>query len=208
MKIWEKIKERYHLKIMDSNIQKAVEVFKQGGVVIFPTDTVWGIGCVLNNKESVKKLYEIRKRPREKALIVLVNSIEMAQEYLQPINGGVKKNILEKYWPQSLTVILPCRKEKVPEIVRSGGKTLAVRITNHPILSEIITKLNMPILAPSANFAGEKTPAKFSDIDKNLLGLVDYVLKGESLGRKPSTIIDCSQKPWKIIRQGEVVVEL
>lgn len=193
---------------MNEDIKKAIGVFRNGGIVIFPTDTVWGIGCVINNEESVKKLYEIRKRPLEKAVIALVNSIEMAQDYLLPIEEKVRKNILEKYWPQSLTVILRCNKEKVPSIVRGGGETLAVRMSSHPILSQIITELNTPILAPSANFAGEKTPIKFSDLDKNLKSMVDYIIKGVSMGNKPSTVIDCSEEPWKILRQGDVTINL
>ena len=193
---------------MEENIQKAVDVFKQGGIVIFPTDTVWGIGCALNNEASVKKLFTLRKRPENKAVIALVDSIAMAQEYLLLIDADVKKNILEKYWPQSVTVILPCKTEKVPEIVRGGGNTLAVRIPSHALLLPIVKELGVPILAPSANFAGEKTPTTLNEIDKELLNMVDYVLPGESLGNKPSTIIDCSQKPWKLIRQGDVQVDL
>lgn len=191
-----------------SNIDEAINIFRQGGIVIFPTDTVWGIGCRLDNEKSSKKLFEIRNRAAEKAVIALVDSINMAQDYLLPVDVNVKNDILEKYWPQSLTVILPCREEKVPSIVRGGGNTLAVRIPSHPIILPLISKLGVPILAPSANFSGEKTPLRLEDIDKRLISLADFIVNGESLGKKPSTIIDCSVNPWKIIRQGDVTIDL
>ena len=193
---------------MDRNIRRASTVLNNGGVIIFPTDTVWGIGCLLNNEDAIKRVFQIRNRPEEKAVLAVVDSIEMAQEYLQPIPNDVSMQLMKKYWPGGLTIILPCKAEKVPSIARGGGATLGVRQTNHPLLLELIRQIKVPLIAPSANFTGEKTPVKFSDLDPKLVSLVDFVLPGESLGQQASTIIDCSMATWRVIRQGGVQIKL
>jgi len=191
---------------MNSDIEKAVKIFNQGGIIIFPTDTVFGIGCRLDREGAIKRVFKIRNRPEKKAMLAVVDSIEMAQEYLQPVPYDVRVKLMEKYWPGGLTIILPCKTEKVPAIARGGGSTLGVRQTNQPLLLEILKTIKVPLIAPSANFAGEKTPIKFSDLDPKLISLVDFVLPGESLGQKPSTIVDCSQNPWEIIRKGKILL--
>jgi len=188
--------------------QKAIDVLKNGGVVIFPTDTVYGIGCRLDNEEAVKRVFEIRNRPQEKAVLAVVGSISQTEEYLQPIPDDVRSKLIQKYWPGPLTIILPCKTEKVPSVARAGGNTLAVRQTNHPVLVQLIQEVGVPLVAPSANFAGEKTPTHFNELDPKLCSLVDYVLEGDCGGNKPSTIIDCSATPWKIVREGAVHIEL
>jgi L-threonylcarbamoyladenylate synthase len=192
---------------MNNNVQQAINTFNSGGVVIFPTDTVYGIGCRLDKPESVERVFSIRNRPQEKAVLAVVDGVEMAQKYLQPIPEEVRHLLIDKYWANGgLTIILSCLPDKVPSLVRGGGFTLAVRQTNHPVLLQILKEVGVPIIAPSANFAGEKTPVTFDDLDPKLVVLADYVLQGECGGNKPSTIIDCSIKPWKIVRQGAVKV--
>lgn len=192
---------------MQADMQKAVEILKKGGIVIFPTDTTFVIGCRIDDEEVVKRLFEIRRRPQTQATLVLVNSIEMAQEYLEQIPNDVKDKLIKKYWPGALTIVLPCKTEKVPKLVRGGGDTLGVRMPNHPVPLELIKGIGLPILGPSANLHGERTPYMFSDLDPKLIGLVDFVVSGETSSvRQPSTVIDCSQKPWKILRQGAVKI--
>ncbi len=189
-------------KIM-SEAKEAVEVLKNGGIVIFPTDTAFGIGCRIDNEKSVKKLFKIRRRPTTQATPVLVDSIEMAQEYLEPIPKEVL-DLMNKYWPGALTIVLPCKTNKVPDLVRGGGATIGVRVPNDEVIRNIIKGVGVPILGPSANFHGEKTPHKFEDLDQNLVKLVDYVVEGETSVNNISTVIDCSVKPWKVLRLGAV----
>lgn len=193
---------------MKKQVEKAIDVLKQGGIVIFPTDTAFGIGCVVDNEEAVKKLFAIRKRPENKATPVLVDTVTMAQKYLQPIPKDVIDQLIEPYWPGGLTIVLPSLVEKVPNLVRGGGTTIGVRIPAHPIARAIIRGVGKPILGPSANFAGEKTPYKLSDLNPHLRKLVDYVVEEEAYGKEASTVIDCSTKPWKILREGAVKLEL
>ncbi|MDO8621585.1 MAG: L-threonylcarbamoyladenylate synthase [Candidatus Levybacteria bacterium] len=188
---------------MKNDIQKAVEILKSGGIVIFPTDTAFGIGCRIDNKQAIEKLFKIRKRPEGKATPVLVDGIEMTQDYLLPIPEEVKQKLIEKYWPGALTIILPCKTDKIPKLVRGGGDTLGVRMPNSEIVLSLIRGVGVPILGPSANFHGEKTPYELKDLNSRLVKLVDYVITNQSKsGEKVSTIIDCSIKPWKILRKG------
>lgn len=187
---------------MYKDVEKAVRILKDGGIGIFPTDTAFAIGCRIDNQEAVKKLFEIRKRPKTQATPVLVDTVKMAQDYLEPIPKEVITKLIEPYWPGALTLILDCNIVKVPKLIRGGGKTLGVRIPNHWLARAIIRGVGVPILGPSANFHGKKTPYKFKDLDKNLIKQVDYVVPGECSIRDVSTVIDCSKKPWKIIRQG------
>lgn len=181
----------------------SVELFKKGKIGIFPTDTAYGVGCKINDENSVKRLFKIRNRPENKPMLVLVDSLEMAKEYVG-IPDEVLKKIIKEYWPGELTIILPCKKSFVSKLVRAGGDTLAVRMPNSNGLRSLITKVGVPILAPSANLSGGKTPFSFTDLDKDLVCLVDFVLYGSSTIKKESTIIDCSQKPWKVLRRGAV----
>lgn len=193
---------------MNQDINKAVEVLQQGGIIIFPTDTAFGIGCRIDDEKAVDRLFKIRKRSTEKATPVLVDTVKMAQDYLEPIPQNVIDQLIEPYWPGALTIVLQSRIGKVPSLVRGGGSTLGVRIPNHPIARSIIRNLGIPILGPSANFAGEQTPYLLKDLNSELIKLVDYVVSGECTIKEASTVIDCSITPWKILRQGAIKITL
>lgn len=191
---------------MNKHIQEAITVFNQGGVVIFPTDTAFGIGCRVDKEDAVKKLYKIRQRPITQAVSLLVADIGMAKEYVRDVPQDVQEQLMKQYWPGGLTIVLQGRLDKLPALVRGGGKTIGVRMPDHGELLHIITELGVPILGPSANFHGGKTPFHISDLDPELVKKVDYVLGGDSKQNMASTVIDCTVKPWKIIRQGAVTV--
>ncbi len=193
---------------MEDIFKKAVEVFRQGGIVIYPTDTAIGIGCRIDNEESIGRLYRIKKRPKDKASPILVSDREMAQEYLLPIGKEVIEKLIKPYWPGGLTIVYLCHINKIAKPIRAGGDSLGVRIPNRVSLREIIKDLGVPILGPSANFSGDKTPFSARELNQTLLKQVDYVIPGESTLREPSTVIDCTQKPWKIIREGAVTIKL
>ncbi len=188
-------------------IQQAIEILKNGGVGIFPTDTVYGVGCRLDDERALKRLFALRNRPEEKAVLAVVDSVEMAEKYVT-IPEEVRLQLIKKYWPGGLTIVLPCNREKVPEIARGGGMTLGVRQTSHPVLLELIKEIGVPLVAPSANFAGEPTPKTFEEVDKKLLDMVDFAINLPSGGNVASTVIDCSVTPWKILREGAVKVSI
>ena len=190
---------------MTDKINRAIQVLREGGIIIFPTDTAYGIGCRIDNEKSIGKVFEMRGRPKNKPLLVLVDSIEMANNYLMLIPKKVLDKIVNKYWPGPLTIILQCDVAKVPSLVRGGGNTLGVRFPKNTQLQELIKGVGVPIVAPSANFTGLKTPFRFENLDPRLIKLADYVLEGNiDSDKKASTIIDCTAEPWKIVRQGAV----
>ncbi len=191
---------------MQEYIKKGVAILNQGGIILFPTDTAFGIGCRMDNEAAIKRLFGIRNRPETQATPVLVSSKEMAAEYLLAIPEAVEEKLIQRFWPGALTIVLPARTEKIPELVRGGRDTLGVRMPNHPIALEIISQVGVPILGPSANFHGDKTPFSFEELDPELVRLVDYVVSGECVSKQVSTVIDCSVNPWKILRQGAITL--
>lgn len=191
----------------NGEIAGIIEKLKKGEVGIFPTDTAFGIGCRMDQEDSVKRVYQLRNRPTEKALLALVSSFIMAEKYVV-IPDEVKIKLIDRYWPGGLTIILKCKEEEVPSTVRANGRTLAVRFPDHPVLSHIIEKVGVPIVAPSANFSGFPTPFSFDEVDRKLLSQVDFVLIGMCTIKGVSTIVDTTVEPWKIVRDGVVKLEL
>jgi L-threonylcarbamoyladenylate synthase len=193
---------------MNDQHKEAVLTLKKGGIVIFPTDTAFGIGCRVDDEIAVEKLFRLRKRPETKATPVLVSGLEMARDYLQDVPDVVVDKLIKHYWPGALTIVLRAKIQKVPELVRGGGDTLGVRMPNHPLTLDLIGKVGTPIVGTSANFAGEETPYFYEDLDPELVKLVDYVLPGECNLRQASTVIDCTVSPWKILREGAVEISI
>lgn len=191
---------------MEEQIEKAIKILKGGGIVIFPTDTAFGVGCRIDDGKAVARLFAIRKRPSTQATPVLVDTVKMAKDYLKPIPKDVIDTLIEPYWPGALTIILDCNRVRVPELVRGGGKTLGVRIPNHPIARAIIRGVGIPILGPSANFHGASTPYRMGELDAAFVKLVDYVVEGECPVGNVSTVINCSVIPWRILRQGALKI--
>ena len=151
-------------------------------------------------------MFTIRKRAETKAVPVLVSSLHMAREYVQPVPNEVIEKLIEPYWPGALTVVLKSRTDKIASLVRGGGDTLGVRVPNHLTALALINGLGVPIVGTSANFAGGATPYSFEDLNKEFVKLVDFVVPGECHTKEASTVIDCTVNPWKILRQGAVEV--
>jgi L-threonylcarbamoyladenylate synthase len=193
---------------MNDQIDEAVEILNKDGIVIFPTDTAFGIGCRIDDESAIKRLFEIRKRPEGQAVPVLVNSLDMARDYIEDISEEVVKKLINPYWPGALTIVLKARIDKVHLLVRGGGDTIGIRMPNHPTILSIIKRVGVPVLGPSANFHGEKTPFEFKDLNPKLTSLVDYVIKGECVVKKASTVIDCAGKSWKILREGAIRINI
>ena len=185
-------------------IEQAAKIIKEGGIVIFPTDTAFGIGCRIDDEKAIVRLFSIRKRPETQATPVLVADKKMAQKYLQRIPPVVSEKLIKHYWPGALTIVLPCVVDTVPSLARGGGKTLGVRMPDHEITLSLIEKVGVPLLGPSANFHGGQTPYSFEELDAELVKSVDFVVKGNCKTKMASTVIDCSVEPWKILRQGAV----
>lgn len=190
-------------KLIITNILEAVRVLKDGGIVIFPTDTAFGIGCRIDNHDAVDRLFRLRKRPITQAMPVLVSSESMALPYLLS-PSDVVRHLMKKYWPGGLTIISQSETTRVYSPIRAGTNAVGLRMPNHKEMLEIITAVGVPIVGPSANFHGEKTPFRFEDIDSNLIKLADFVLEGVCYSTIASTVVDCTTDPYTIIRQGAI----
>ncbi len=191
-----------------SNLNEAIKILSQGGIVIYPTDTACGIGCRIDDEKAVKRLFQIRKRPVIQATPVLIDSIEMAEKYfLSPIADNVRR-LIKVYWPGALTIVYKCRTELIPSLVCGGSLTIGLRMPNHDVPLALIEAVGVPILGPSANFHGQETPFSYSQLDPQLLKLVDFVIDGKCSVGNVSTVIDCVGSPIKIIRQGAVKLEM
>jgi L-threonylcarbamoyladenylate synthase len=190
------------------DVTRAIQVIKDGGIAIFPTDTAFGIGCRIDDTEAIKRLFTLRKRPETKAVPVLTASLSMAQPYLKPVSEEVIEKLVKPYWPGGLTIVLPCKTDKVSVLIRGGSDTIGFRVPDHLTTLALIEGVGVPIVGTSANFSGEKTPYSFEDLDPTLVSLVDCVVAGETHGKEASTVIDCTQDPWRILRQGAVQINL
>lgn len=184
-------------------MKDAIEIVKQGGIIIFPTDTAFGIGCRVDNHAAVDRLFKIRRRPVAQAMPVLVSSIDMALAYYLEASDVVRR-LMKEYWPGGLTIIDTCKKNLVYSPIRGGGDTIGMRMPNHPTILNIIEEVGVPILGPSANFHGDPTPYSLSDLNPELTKLVDLVIPGECTTKLASTVVDCSVTPYKILRQGAI----
>ncbi len=186
-------------------VKKAVDALNTGGIIIFPTDTAFGIGCRIDNHEAVDRLFTLRKRPLTQPTPVLVSSIDMALAYLdQP--SDIVRHFMKQYWPGALTIVALYKKSLVSSPIRGDGETVGLRMPNHQIPLQIIETVGVPILGPSANFHGNPTPFRQKDLDPELVKLVDFVVPGECTLKQISTVVDCSVDPYRVIRQGAVVI--
>lgn len=166
------------------DIKNAVEVMKNGGVILYPTDTVWGIGCDATNPEAVAKVYKIKHRDDSKALICLVDSDCRMQRYV--------RNVPEVAWDiidlatKPTTLILDNAVNLAPNLIAEDG-SIAMRITNEPFSKELCFRFQKPVVSTSANISGEETAQNYRDISEEIIAAVDYVCEARRNEHKPQT---------------------
>jgi len=181
------------------DIKNAIEVMKQGGVILYPTDTVWGIGCDATNAKAVAKVYKIKKRDDSKALICLVDSDARLQRYVRNV-PNVAWDILD-IATKPTTIILDGAINLAPNLIAEDG-SIALRITKEPFSHELCYRFQKPLVSTSANISGEPAAANYNDISQELLDAVDYVCFSRRQEHKPHT-------PSSIIKlkeDGEVTI--
>ncbi len=190
---------------IDEHIKQAVSALRKGGIVIYPTDTAFGIGCRIDDRAAVDTLFTIRKRPLTQATPVLVDSIEQSLSYLDSPSDIVRR-LMDTYWPGALTIIGKCKKNLIHSPIRGGGETVGFRMPDHETALAIVRGVGVPILGPSANFHGSPTPYTFESLDPELVKLVDYVVPGTGKAGNVSTVVDTTTSPVTIVRQGAVML--
>lgn len=186
---------------MKTEIENCITVLKKGGLILYPTDTVWGIGCDATNPDAVDKVFKLKQRSDEKSLICLVHDFRMLNEYVENV-PEVAYDIL-KYAKKPTTIIYddPIR---VAENIIAEDNSLAIRVTKDEFCKKLIQRFRRPLVSTSANISGEKTPQSYAEIDPLILEGVDYVvnLHHDKKSGKPSAIIKLKNDgSVKVIRQ-------
>ena len=188
---------------MDINqeIQKAYEVIQKGGIILYPTDTVWGIGCDATNPEAVAKIYKLKQRAETQSMIVLMNGEKMIY--------NVFKEIPEVAWQiidlseDPITLVLDKPRNVAANLI-APDQTLGIRVVKEPFCFKLIEKMKKPLVSTSANISGQPTPKSFKEISPEIIKGVDYVvnLHREKIAGKPSTIIKLTNDSQvKVIRK-------
>ena len=183
----------------EEDIKRAVEVMRQGGVILYPTDTVWGIGCDATNAEAVKKVYAIKQRDDSKALICLVDSDARLQRYVRDV-PDVAWQLID-CCDRPTTLILDGAVNLAPNLIADDG-SIGIRITQEPFSKELCYRFQQAIVSTSANISGEPAAQNYRDIDPRIIEAVDYVCwsrRQEHQPHTPSSII-------KLGRGGEVTI--
>lgn len=170
------------------------EILKKGGVVIFPTDTVYGIGCRYDDKKAVNRIYKIKDRPKSQPFPYLVSNIQQVKKIADVT--PIAQELIDKHWPGGLTIILKSR----------HNQKIGFRMPNHKELLLVIDMLGVPIIGTSANFHGQPPPASFDELDPKLIQLADFVIGGRAGGGIESTVVDTTVDPIKILRKGAIAL--
>ena len=184
-------------------LRYSAEIIKNGGIVVFPTETVYGIGTNGLDKEAVERLYKIKERPLNKPISLLVSDYEMIEKVVKDINE-LEYKIMKKFFPGPLTIILN-KKDIVPDIVTSGGSTVGIRMPEEEITRKLIEYAGVPIAAPSANISGKPSGIDLQEIIKEFGDKVDYYIDGgKSKIGIGSTIVKVENNTIKILREGSI----
>jgi len=184
----------------EKGIESAFQIINQGGIVIFPTDTVYGIGCNPYNSESVRKIFEIKSRDISKPFPVLVYSKEIAEQIV--IFDEYTKKIAEKFWPGPLTIILKLKDTNLKKSLNLNDK-IAIRVPNHKCTLELLKKCNY-LIGTSANVSGQKPCTNADECFKNIQNYDIFVDGGTIQSDSESTIIEIENEKVNIIREGPV----
>ena len=189
-----------------TKLKEPAKIIKDGGIVVFPTETVYGIGVNGLNEKALKKLYEVKQRPLNKPISLLVNSIEMINQLTKNITK-LEYALMEEFFPGPLTIILQ-KKDIVPDILTANSDTVGIRMPSNKVTLKLIEYAGVPIATPSANLSGKPTGTNFKDIIKDFDGKADYFIDGKiSKTGFASTIIKVTDGIPNILRQGPITEE-
>jgi L-threonylcarbamoyladenylate synthase len=186
--------------VLQREIEKGVKILHKGGVVAFPTDTVYGLGADAFNSTAVERIYEIKNRPKHQKLPLLIADVGSLTTLAKPI-PEIAWFLARRFWPGGLTLVLP-KADTLPAYLASGP-TIAVRVPDHPVCLALIQQLENPIIGTSANISGQPAALTAEEVGKQLGGKIDFIINGgKCLGGKESTVVDATRELPIILRQG------
>lgn len=175
--------------MLRDEVAKAFKVVQDGGIILYPTDTIWGIGCDAANTEAVKKIYRLKQRDEAKSMIILLDTDNKLASYIQEV-PELAYNLIE-YAENPLTLIMPGARNISPALIANDG-SVGIRVSNHPFCQGLIQRLRRPLVSTSANISGKPSPQYFSQVDQEVIDGVDYVVDVDQHSmeiKNPSTIM-------------------
>jgi L-threonylcarbamoyladenylate synthase len=175
--------------MLKEEVAKALKVVQEGGIILYPTDTIWGIGCDATNTEAIKKIYRLKQRDETKSMIILLDSDNKLESYIKDV-PAIAYDLIE-FAENPLTLIMPGAKNVSPALIADDG-SLGIRIVKHPFCEQLIQRLRKPLVSTSANISGKASPQYFGQIDQEIIDTVNYVVDLEQHDnelKKPSTIM-------------------
>jgi len=178
-------------------IKEIANVLNKGGIIVYPTDTVYGIGCLINFPNSIEKVFEIKQRSKTNPVLIMVRDLETLKEYTE-FNLQEEKVILKNI-KKPVSFVIPTKKGKIPGIINANGNTVGVRFPNTRFLKKLFKEIQHPLITTSANISGEPFPRRFKEINEGILKKVDLTIKGRNLSGKPSKLIDL--KTGQVLRK-------
>ncbi len=185
------------------DIERAADVILGGDTVIFPTDTVYGLGANAGDNSAVEKIFEIKNRDKKKPINVLIADFEDILKVAE-IPTREEGKLIEKFWPGPLTIILK-RKENVANMAASNGETIGIRMPKSEIARNLIREVGFPLATTSVNISGDEPATKIDKIDEKVLEKVDFVLENdEKCSEIASTIVEFKNGKPEILREGEI----
>jgi len=187
---------------LSAQIKEAVRILKKGGVVAYPTDTVYGLGASMESPEAVERVFAVKSRPRSMALPVLVASVAQIEALAGRITPAAHC-LIKAFLPGAMTLVLPAS-DLVPEYLRAREGTIALRIPDHSVPLALITGIGTGIVGTSANLSGRPSPVTADDVRSQLGDTVDLIIDGGGCGGKESTIIDVTGEVPRVLRSGAV----
>jgi len=188
---------------IQEQVERGISILKQGGIVAFPTDTVYGLGAEANNQQAVARVYRVKERPRNIALPLLLANISQIGEVAEPV-PPIAWLLAHNFLPGALTIVLP-KSNLVPDIITAGGITVAVRVPAHSIPIALARGLGAPIVGTSANVSGKPSALTADEVYSQFGSKIDLVIDGGRCpGGRESTIIDVTGEEPVILREGAI----
>ncbi|MDD4152493.1 MAG: L-threonylcarbamoyladenylate synthase [bacterium] len=185
-------------------IARAAEVLRQGGLVAFPTETVYALGAAAFNLRALDRLYQVKGRSRQRPLIMGLDSVSWMYRLAIDIPEAAV-NLADAFWPGPLTLVLK-RSGMVPNMVAAGGETVAMRVPGLALVRRLVAALGMPVVIPSANFAGESSSHDTAGVLSFFDGRIEMVLDGGRCGSGiETTLLDMASRPPRLLRRGAIV---
>lgn len=188
------------------NIERIVEVINSGGLVITPTDTIYGIMGDALNVDAIRRVFEVKRRPYSKPLLLLMDSFEMVESYTEKLSEKEKK-LMNRFWPGLVTFILK-KNDKVSDLITSGNDTVGIRIPDNKDLLEIIRRLKRPVISTSANITGTEVITSTELLEKDLIDNIDYIYDGGEVNDVSSTIVKVVDNKVNILREGKLAKDI